>query len=143
MKKFASVTLFIALVGMLDSAYLAWIKITHTEAFCIGGIGDCYTVNTSRYSEIWGIPVALIGFLAYLAIAGIIFMEPRHKFFKDNGVLMVFGLSLIGVLYSAYLSYLEAAVIHAWCPYCVLSAITITVIFILSIIRLVNNQNKI
>jgi len=140
MKKFASISLIIALVGMLDSAYLTWLKITHTEAYCIGGIGDCSTVNSSRYSEIRGFPIALLGLLAYLVIAGILFLETRHRFFKDNGNMLVFGFSLIGTLYSAYLSYLEATVIRAWCPFCVASAIAITMVFILSIVRLARYQ---
>jgi len=140
MKKLASISLIIALVGMIDSAYLTWIKITHTEAYCIGGIGNCSTVNSSRYSEIRGFPIALLGLLAYLAIAGILLLETRHRFFKDNGTMLVFGFSLIGTLYSAYLSYLEAAVIRAWCPYCVVSAIAVTLIFTLSIVRLARHQ---
>jgi uncharacterized membrane protein len=140
MKKLTSITLFTALIGALDSTYLTWIKLTHNEAQCVGGLGDCFTVNTSKYSEIYGIPIAVIGLLAYLAIIAILILEPRIEFFKDNGPLMVFGLSLIGVIYSAFLTYLEAAVIHAWCPYCVLSAIAITVIFIVSLIRLNRSQ---
>lgn len=140
MKKLASISFIIALVGMIDSAYLTWIKITRTEAYCIGGIGNCSTVNSSRYSEIRGFPIALLGLLAYLAIAGILFLETHHNFFKENGTMLVFGFSLIGTLYSAYLSYLEAAVIRAWCPFCVASAIAITMVFILSIVRLVRHQ---
>ena len=140
MKKIALISFFAALVGLLDSAYLTWIKISHNEISCGGGLGDCFTVNTSRYSEIWGIPIALLGLLAYLAIAGVITLEARIEFFKENGALMVFGISLVGVLYSAYLTYLEFAVIHAWCPYCLLSATVIAVIFILAIIRLFVRQ---
>ncbi len=65
-----------------------------------------------------------------------IVFENRVAILKEYGTLAIFGISLIGVLYSAYLSYLEEFVLHAWCPYCVLSAIVITIIFIISIIRL-------
>jgi uncharacterized membrane protein len=140
MKNFASISLIIALVGLLDSAYLTWLKITHTEAYCIGGIGDCATVNSSRYSEIRGFPIALLGLLAYIVIAGILFLETRHRFFKVNGTMLVFGFSLIGTLYSAYLSYLEATVIRAWCPFCLASAIAISMVFILSMVRLARYQ---
>lgn len=140
MKNFASISLIIALVGLLDSAYLTWLKITHTEAYCIGGIGDCATVNSSRYSEISGFPIALLGLLAYIVIAGILFLETRHRFFKVNGTMLVFGFSLIGTLYSAYLSYLEATVIRAWCPFCLASAIAISMVFILSMVRLARYQ---
>jgi uncharacterized membrane protein len=104
---------------------------------CLGS-GDCSTVNSSRYSETFGgIPVSLLGLLAYLTIIGIHALETRSRFLKQNGNLLAFGLSLLGVLFSAYLTYVELYVIHAVCPFCVASAILITIIFILAIIRLI------
>jgi uncharacterized membrane protein len=140
MDRLASISLFTALVGLLDSVYLTWIKLSHTEVSCAGGLGDCYTVNMSRYAVIYGIPIALLGLIAYLLIAGLLFFETRNDFVKENGPLAVFGISLVGFLYSIYLTYLEVAVIRAWCPYCVLSAITITLIFSLSLIRVTRSQ---
>ncbi|RME91032.1 MAG: vitamin K epoxide reductase family protein, partial [Anaerolineae bacterium] len=125
MNKLASASLFTSLFGLLDSIYLLVIKFSHSKALC-GPVGDCYTVNTSRYSEIFGVPIALLGALAYLTIVVLHLLETRSSFFAENSPLMIFGISLVGVLYSAYLTYLEAAVIHAWCPYCVLSALAIT-----------------
>ncbi len=125
-----------AILGGLDAAYLLIYKLTSAPAMCLGS-GDCSTVNASRYSEINGIPISLLGLLAYLAILGLHTLETRGRFFKNNVNLLVFGLSLIGVLFSAYLTYVELYVIHAVCPFCVASAILITVIFILAIIRLI------
>lgn len=136
MKKTTLIALIAAGIGALDSIYLSWIKLSHNETLCTPGLGDCFTVNTSRYSNIYGIPIALFGLGAYLLIIAILLLENRGKFMQENGSMALFGLSLIGVLYSAYLSYLEAYVIHAWCPYCVLSATMIVIIFITSIIRL-------
>ncbi len=140
MDKLTSISLFSALIGLIDSAYLSWLKFSHNEVLCAGGLGDCYTVNTSPYAEIYGIPIALLGLGAYLAIIFVLLFETRSTFFEENGKLIVFGLSLVGVIYSAYLSYLEEFVIRAWCPYCVLSAIAITVIFVASIMRLTGGQ---
>jgi len=126
-----------AILGGLDAAYLLIYKLTSAQAMCLGS-GDCSTVNSSRYSEIFGgIPVSLLGLLAYLAIIAILALETRSRFLKQNGNLLVFGLSLAGVLFSAYLTYVELYVIHAVCPFCVASAILITIIFILAIIRLI------
>lgn len=136
MNKFSLASAILALIGLIDSAYLTWVKLAHQEAKCNFGLGDCYTVNTSRYSEIYGIPIALLGVLAYLAILLLLVFEHRHPFLKEYAPLAVFGISLAGTLYSAYLSYIEAVVLHAWCPYCVLSAIVITAIFLLSLPRL-------
>jgi uncharacterized membrane protein len=75
--------------------------------------------------------------IAYLMIAGILLMEPRLKIAQDNGSLVIFGISLAGVAFTAYLTWLEIYVIHAICPFCVASAIIISLILILAIIRLI------
>jgi uncharacterized membrane protein len=124
-----------AVLGALDSAYLTWIKVANTRAFC-SGVGDCDAVNSSVYSEVFGIPIALLGLGAYLAIAALLVLEERLPLLAEYGPLAVFGLALTGTLYSAYLTYVELFVIYAVCPYCVVSAILITGIFILSIVRL-------
>ena len=102
---------------------------------CLGN-GDCSTVNSSRFSVIYGIPVSLLGMIAYLAIFILLALELRKILTRENSNLLVFGLSLVGVLFSAYLTYIELYVIHAVCPFCVVSAVVITVIFLISIIRL-------
>ena len=126
----------LAILGTLDAIYLLVLKYTQAEAMCVGNHG-CITVNNSQYSVIYGIPVSAFGILAYLAIAGLILLESRIQFVKENGPLAAFGISLGGVVFSAYLTYLEFYVIHAVCPFCVTSAIIITAIFVLAIIRLV------
>lgn len=136
MKKTNLIALSAAIVGAIDAIYLSWIKFSHNETLCAPGLGDCFTVNTSRYSEIYGIPIALFGLAAFLFIIAILLGESRCSFLQENGSLLLFGVSLIGVLYSTYLTYLEAYIILAWCPYCVLSATMITIIFITSIYRL-------
>jgi uncharacterized membrane protein len=94
-------------------------------------------VNFSPYSEINGIPVSVFGLAAYLAIVCILILEARLKFAKENGPLAIFGISLGGVAFTVYLTYLELYVINAICPFCVASALIITFIFVLAIIRLV------
>ena len=136
MKKHNIYALIAAIIGALDSVYLAWIKLSHNETLCAPGLGDCFTVNTSRYAELFGIPIAIFGLATYLAIIAILLFEDRIDFLKENGTLALFGIGLVGVLYSAYLSYLEEFVLHAWCPYCILSAVMVTIVFIVSIIRL-------
>jgi uncharacterized membrane protein len=103
---------------------------------CLGS-GGCHNVNFSPYSEIGGIPVSVFGIIAYLVIAGIILLEPRLKIVQENGSLAIFGISLTGVVFTAYLTWLEIYVIHAICPFCVASAVIISLIFILAIIRLI------
>ena len=98
------------------------------------GVGDCATVQASQYAKIGPIPVSLIGLLGYvvLLLLSFIGLQPNHRGSKLIGGLLLFG-SLGGSLFSAYLTYLEAFVIEAWCQYCVISAILITLIFLASI----------
>ncbi len=126
----------LACLGILDSIYLLIYKLTNNNAMCIGS-GGCHDVNFSPYSEIGGIPVSVFGIAGFLFIAGILLLEKRLSFLKENGALIIFGVSIFGVAFSAYLTWLELYIIHAICPFCVASAVIISLIFILAIIRLV------
>jgi len=129
-----------SVIGFVDALYLTWMKITNNPRMCIQGLGDCFTVNTSKYSEIAGIPVAILGAAAYLALFLILFNEDRTNFLKTNSVLFIFGITLTGTLFSAYLTYVEIYVIRQICPFCVLSAITMLILLVISIIRLIKYQ---
>ena len=129
-------SLALAVVGALDSIYLTYIKMVHAQALFCSEVGGCETVNNSPYSEINGIPIAVLGLGMYLLIMALLALEDRVAVLETYGPQAIFGLALTGTLYSAYLTYLELFVIHAVCPYCVVSAIVVTVILILSIIRL-------
>jgi uncharacterized membrane protein len=126
--------IFLAALGILDALYLTWIKLS-AKGVCIIG-GGCEIVNTSQYSSIFGIPIAILGLGAYIAMLVILLMEPRNSFFEFNGPMLVLGFSLAGVLYSAYLTYLEIYVIYAICEFCLLSAIILVVMLILSLMRM-------
>jgi uncharacterized membrane protein len=126
-------------IGFLDAVYLTYVHIAHQRVLC-GGYGGCDTVNTSPYSQVAGIPIAVFGAAAYLAIFLLLYLENKGDFWRENAPMINFGITLAGVLYTAYLTYLELAVIHAICFYCVLSAVMIVHLFILAIIRLANPQ---
>lgn len=128
-------TLIFAVIGLFVAAYLVYIKFNPSSPFCVAG-GGCEAVNTSRYSEVAGIPIAIFGGLTYLAIGVLVLLETRLTLVKEWGPLAIFGLGLAGTLYSAYLTYIELAVIHQVCPYCVASAVLITLIWLASIFRL-------
>lgn len=136
------VTVMIAILGILDAMYLTVIKFTDNKALCIEGIGDCWTVNNSSYSEWNGIPISIFGILAYLIIILILILQNRVKFLVDFGSIFVFGIALTGFLFSIYLTYLQFAVIKAVCPFCIISAITMTIVFILTLINLLNDQKE-
>ncbi len=136
MKRSSLFILVLALIGLIDSLYLTWIKISHTEALCLPGIGNCDIVNNSRYAEIMGIPVAALGASAYLTILLVLGIGWRHPSGKEFANLALFGLTLAGTGYSGYLTYLEFAIIKAICPFCLLSAIVMGLLFIIATARL-------
>ncbi len=130
-------------IGLFDAIYLWLIKITENESLCPQGLGDCWSVNNSIYSEIYGVPVSIFGMLAYLSMLLLIYFESRNKSFKQTAVLAQFGISLIGFLFSLYLIYIQFGVLHQVCPFCILSAITMTTVFTLSTIRMKKLQASI
>lgn len=127
--------IMLAVLGLLDSIYLVWVKYTGAYALC-GPIGNCESVNSSQYSEIFGIPISLLGVGAYAIISALLLQENRSESWAEYGSMIVFGMSLLGVLYSIYLKFIEVAVLRAICPYCVVSAIILIILLILSGIRL-------
>ncbi|MGE5643702.1 MAG: vitamin K epoxide reductase family protein [Byssovorax cruenta] len=126
----------LAILGLLVSIYMTIYKVTNNEAMCIGS-GGCSVVNASRYSEVNGIPVALIGVGGYAAILALLFLEQRPGFFQENGTMMLFGISLVGFLFTLYLIVVEVFFIKAYCPFCLTSQGVMTIIFILSVTRMV------
>lgn len=130
-----SVSMVLAILGMVDAAYLTWVKLADAMATC-SDIGDCELVNTSRYSEIGGIPIAALGAAAYLSIVALLAAEKRYPNYGLSLKTGVFGITLAGTLYSAYLTFIEVSVLHAICPFCVLSAVLMTALLVLSVFRL-------
>ena len=130
----ASVALVI--VGLLVSIYMTIYKVTSNDSMCLGS-GDCSTVNASRYSEINGIPVAVFGMIGYAAILATLYFENRNQFFKQNATLMIFGMALTGFIFTVWLIYVEVALLKALCPFCLTSQVSMTLIFIIAVIRLV------
>lgn len=125
----------LALLGLLDSLYLSWVKLAGATASC-SGIGGCESVNNSRYAEIYGVPVAVLGAGLYGLVLVLLSLEGRLLEGRETIKMVVFGLSLGGVLYSAYLTYVEVAVLRAICPFCVVSAIVLVALLGISVIRL-------
>jgi uncharacterized membrane protein len=129
------ISIALSLLGLIVSIYMTVFKLTDNQSMCFGN-GVCSKVNSSTYAEVYGIPVALFGVGGYGVIGALLILEDRHHFLKENGTMIVFGLALIGFLFTLYLIYVELVLIHALCPFCMTSQVTMTVLFILSIIRL-------
>jgi uncharacterized membrane protein len=108
----------IALLGLTDATYLAVAHLTGDDAVC-GGSGGCSAVLGSAYATIAGIPTAAFGslayFLAFSAATLAAFGYSRARIFLGLVVTVMFATTL-------WLLYLQAFVLHAFCPYCLLSA---------------------
>jgi len=135
-KRLSQLAIILTIIGLLVSIYMTIYKITSNDSMCIGS-GDCKTVNASRYAEVYGIPVAVLGVAGYSAILAVLLLERKPSFFQQNGTLLFFGLSLTGFLFTLYLIFVETVLIKAYCPFCITSQTAMTIIFIISVIRLV------
>lgn len=95
------------------------------------GVGDCAAVQASPYAKIGGFPLSLFGVAGYVVLLGASFVgiQPGMRNSKLVSVALL-GAATFGVGVSGYLTYLEAAVIHAWCQWCVISAVLMTLIFL-------------
>ena len=130
----------LVIIGLAVSVYMTIYKYTGNDGMCLGS-GDCSTVNASRFSEVNGIPVAVFGIAGYAAILIVMFYENKNQFFRKNGTLMVFGMSLTGFLFTIWLVYVELELLKAICPFCVTSQVAMTIIFIIAVVRLFRNEN--
>ena len=131
------VMLALSLLGLFDSTYLSWVYTSPSRPLvCLGG-GGCDTVRASTYAHLWGLPVPVFGVAMYAALALLLFYQPLGPTrWAPVRRYLVATLSGCGFLFSAYLTVLEARVIHAWCAWCVVSALTVTAIFVLSVLEI-------
>ncbi len=119
-------------LGIGISGYLTHTHLSGAPIFC-GGSSSCEAVNASRYAFIGPIPIALLGLGMYAAIA-LLSLVPTNadQVWPDQ---LMFGLSLVGVLYSLYLTYVELFVLYAVCWWCAASAALILLIFLVALPR--------
>lgn len=121
----------LALVGVLISLYMsAYTFGLLGEIVC--GAGGCETVQHSPWARFMGVPVPLIGLAGYGALFGTALAGVHATRSRLVAFVLLAG-ATIGLLFSAYLTYLEAFVIHAWCRWCIASAALAVLIFLFSL----------
>jgi uncharacterized membrane protein len=123
------VTAVLALIGIGIAGYLTYIHYAGINPICISGGGGCEKVQSSRWSELAGIPVAVLGLAGYVAILLSLALP------EDIGQLAAALLSLVGAGFSLYLTYTELFEIHAICQWCVASAVLMVLLAIVSVAR--------
>jgi dihydroorotate dehydrogenase len=130
-KYFKYLILIFSVIGIADAAYLTWEHYANIIPPCSihWWISDCGKVLTSSYSKIFGIPLALIGLIFYFVeFILTIFLFTNKRIFK----LTLLTVSFIGFVSSLYFVFLMLIVIRAICWYCLGSAATSTLIFLIT-----------
>ncbi|PKL36474.1 hypothetical protein CVV38_01035 [Candidatus Peregrinibacteria bacterium HGW-Peregrinibacteria-1] len=123
----------LSLIGLVDSGYLTLKHFSGVPPEC-NIFSGCDVVTTSEYSEVFGVPLALFGAGYYLAVFLLaVFYLDRKKLIALNLIRLA---TVFGFLMSIWLVYLQIFVIGAICEYCMLSAISSTLLFTLSLISL-------
>jgi len=108
-----------------------------TTLVCLEASGfDCDVVQSSAYAKLLGIPVSYLGFGAYLALGALLAPEGRAALVREYGPSLVFGITLFGFLFSLWLFYAQAALLQSFCIWCLTHDVTITLLFVVSGIRL-------
>lgn len=126
--------LLLIVAGIGIASYLTYVKLFDVKPYC-AGVGNCEAVQSSPYAMLLGVPVAIWGLLSYLGLLAL-YLVKRFDW-RNLGQLarqVTFLATLVGVMYSAYLTYLELFVIYEICPWCVASAIVMTALFVLAIV---------
>ena len=123
----------LALAGIFVALYLLLYKLGMIgQLNC--SVGSCETVNTSKWATFLGFPVAAwgVGFYLGMFVLAVLSVQQRYADSRSmSRALLLF--SGTGVLFSAWLTYLELFVIHAVCQWCVVSAVIVTAIFVLAV----------
>ena len=115
----------LALAGALVSALALQVHYSTTTEPCdINAKWDCGIVNHSPFAEILHVPVAAVGIVGYLVMAGLALARRRR-------LLAVLALGALG--FSLYLTYIEKYVLEVYCIYCVSSAGLVTLLTLLSV----------
>ncbi len=128
-KKFSWIIPVLCGIGLFVASYLAYVESAQVRAVC-GPVGDCNAVQQSEYARLFGVlPVGMLGLVGYAAI-GIAWAVSRigEEHISSLASFALTGMTLFGVLFSIYLTFLEPFVIGATCIWCLSSAVIITLL---------------
>ncbi|HEX7299725.1 MAG TPA: vitamin K epoxide reductase family protein [Solirubrobacteraceae bacterium] len=126
----------LAVVGLGVAAYLTYVHYEGLRPVCGLG-GDCEKVQSSEWSKLAGVPVALLGLLAYASILVALLVR------REEALIAAALIALVGFGFSAYLTYRELFTIDAICPWCVASATIMTLLALATTARLVRTPRAI
>ena len=120
----------VALLGIADAVFLTVQHYAAAPVPCGAGF-DCEMVLTSPYAEIAGIPLAAFGAVAYFVAFSLALLTA----FGDKRMWKLFGVQVtVMACFSGWLIYVQAALIHAFCQYCLISAATTLTLFLIFLV---------
>jgi uncharacterized membrane protein len=119
----------LAILGIGVSAYLGIVETNEVSAVC-GPVGDCNAVQQSQYARLLGVPIGVLGVIGYALLLGgwVVARLVGGRMADLIRVGLALG-ALLGVAFSAYLTFLEPFVIGATCMWCITSALTMLALF--------------
>lgn len=118
--KTRKIVTILALLGVSVSIHLTLIKTSGNTFSCT--LGQCGTVQDSKYAEIFGMPIVILGLIYYVTLLTLI----RAKLNKPTQAWALWGLA-----FSSYLTIIELFVLKAICGWCVISFVIIILINLL------------
>jgi uncharacterized membrane protein len=121
--------LVLTVIGLAVASYLTYVHYAGIKPACTAG-ESCTKVQTSVYSQLAGVPVALMGLFGYITILGLLLAPDR-----ESTRFATAAVTTVGFGFSAYLTYRELFSIHAICEWCASSAVILTVLMCLGIWR--------
>jgi uncharacterized membrane protein len=124
------VMVVIAVIGLGIATFLTILHYGRITVPCAAGGNPCEVVQTSIYSHVLGIPVALLGLIGYVGVLATL-LTPDSELSRAGTL----GVTLFGFVFSGYLTYREVFTLKAICEWCVSSAVLMTVLFVLAVIR--------
>jgi uncharacterized membrane protein len=125
-----------ATIGLGIASYLTYVHFAGIKPACTAG-ESCTKVQTSVYSKLVGVPVALMGLIGYVAILASL-LAPEN----ETSRFATLVLTLAGFGFSAYLTYRELFSIHAVCEWCATSAGIMTILMALSVWRFLRGDGS-
>lgn len=123
----------LSLAGVVIAGYMLMFTVGAITTLACGN-GACETVQASPWAVFLGVPVPLIGLLGYATVLAIAIAGLQPTWVESRFVASALvGLSGVAFVFSVYLSAVEAFLIHAWCRWCVASAIVATLLFLFAV----------
>jgi uncharacterized membrane protein len=127
----------VSAAGIALAAYLTYVHYQPGALICPTSGGGCETVQHSKYAEVAGVPVAILGLAFWIAALALVLWD------SELARTLVVALAMIGIAFSAYLVVLQLFVIDATCTWCMINDLVLAPLFlVLALARLWTSEGR-